>query len=591
MPKRPSRLHWRRRLSQVEGFGTKAEQQIDRNFLGRFNHLLPVRKFVIGWLGLVIVLIVLVLVQVLTLSGYYQVLKTVPGGIYNEGVIGSYTNANPIYATSDSDNTVSSLIFAGLFKTDSSGNLVGDLASGYSMDAAETTYTVHLKPNLKWQDGKLLTAKDVAFTYHLIQNPDAQSPLFSSWQGINVSAPNDSTVVFKLPDRLASFPYNLTTGIVPEHLLQNVPVSDLRSAAFNTTNPIGAGPFAWQGIQIISGDDPQNEQVDIALKPFNGYVDGAPKLDKFEVQIFANQQQLNKAFQNKQLTAMEAVTPPSKQIQNKVGVIKHNFILRAARMVFFKTSTGVLSDSSVRKALVEGSNVPNIINDLGYSTVPVREPLLKGQLAYDPTYLQAGFDPSDANSTLNSDGWTYAKGQQYRSKSNQQLSFTLTASNSAEDQMVTSKLQQDWKKIGVKMNVQSLDPTDFQGALSLHNYDAVLAGISIGVDPDVFVYWDSSQADIRSANRLNLSEYKNATADASLEAGRTRLEPALRVIKYQAFLQAWQQDNPALGLYQPRLLYLTNTKVGGLSNEMLTNPTDRFNNVQNWEIQEAKVTL
>jgi ABC-type transport system substrate-binding protein len=260
-------------------------------------------------------------------------------------------------------------------------------------------------------------------------------------------------------------------------------------------------------------------------------------------------------------------------------------------MVFFKTSSGVLSDSSVRQALVYGANVPNIISNLGYQTVPVREPLLIGQLAYNPTYLQAGYNQVDANNTLNSDGWIYAKGQQYRSKSNQQLSFTLTAENSTENQMVTSKLQKDWKKIGVKMNLQLLDPIDFQDALSLHNYDAVLAGISIGVDPDVFVYWDSSQADIRSANRLNLSEYKNPTADTSLEAGRTRLGPALRVIKYQPFLQAWQQDNPALGLYQPRLLYLTNGKVGGLDNEMLTIPTDRFNNVQNWEIQEAKVTL
>ncbi|HVX56773.1 MAG TPA: hypothetical protein VHA37_03505, partial [Candidatus Saccharimonadales bacterium] len=100
----------------------------------------------------------------------------------------------------------------------------------------------------------------------------------------------------------------------------------------------------------------------------------------------------------------------------------------------------------------------------------------------------------------------------------------------------------------------------------------------------------SSQADVRSANRLNLSEYKNATADEALEAGRTRLDPALRTIKYRPFLQAWQQDAPAVGLYQPRLLYLTNGTVAGLSDAPINTPPDRFINVQNWEIRQARVT-
>ncbi|HSX24012.1 MAG TPA: hypothetical protein VLE74_02825, partial [Candidatus Saccharimonadales bacterium] len=96
--------------------------------------------------------------------------------------------------------------------------------------------------------------------------------------------------------------------------------------------------------------------------------------------------------------------------------------------------------------------------------------------------------------------------------------------------------------------------------------------------------------DVRSSNRLNLSEYKNSAADSALVAGRSRSEPQLRVVKYRPFLQAWQQDYPALGLYQPRFLYLTNGPVAGLSDHAINSPASRFNNVQNWEIHEAKVT-
>jgi peptide/nickel transport system substrate-binding protein len=593
MNNRPLKPAWLKRLRQgqrqVEDIGSQAEESIDKHFFGRIDHLLPIKRFIGVWVGLMVLLLIAVLYETISLSGYFQSLKPVPGGIYSEGLIGSFTNANPIYATSDADETVSNLIFSGLFKTSNDGNLVGNLASGYSVDSTQKIYTVHLKPNLTWQDGKPLTASDVAFTFKTIQNPDAQSPLFSSWQGINVSAPNSQTVVFKLPDVLASFPYELTTGILPEHLLASVAASDLRSAAFNTSKPIGSGPFEWDGIQVENGSNVSGEEVQIALKPFSSYAGGTPKLDQFMVQVYPTQAELVSAFKSKNITAMEAVTPPSAKVQDKSGVIRHNFILRAANMVFFKTSAGVLSDQAVRAALVQGVNVPQIISTLGYKTTEVNEPLLQGQLAYNGAYAQSSYNFTAASQALTKDGWIASAGG-IRYKADKPLSFTLTAEDNYEDQMVTNELKTYWKKLGIQFTVQLLDSADFQSALSYHDYDAVMASIDIGKDPDVFVYWDSSQADVRSASRLNFSEFDNGEADESLEAGRTRLEPALRVIKYQPFLQAWQQQAPALGLYQPRLLYLTHGRVAGLTATTLSTATDRFNNVQNWEIREAKVT-
>jgi peptide/nickel transport system substrate-binding protein len=190
---------------------------------------------------------------------------------------------------------------------------------------------------------------------------------------------------------------------------------------------------------------------------------------------------------------------------------------------------------------------------------------------------------------LTADGWVMGK-DGIRSKAGQQLSFTLSAANNAEYQAVSERLSAMWRKVGAVVSVQLQPPDSFTTVVSEHQYQAVLYGISIGVDPDVFVYWDSSQADIRSTNRLNLSEFKNPVADEALESGRTRLEPALRVIKYQPFLQVWQQQAPALGLYQPRVLYITNSLVAGFTNHTLNASTDRFNDVQNWEVREARVT-
>src|SRR5262249_9759923 len=144
-------------------------------------------------------------VQIRALAGYYQDLQPVPGGLYNEGLVGTFTNANPLYATGEADTTVSHLVFSGLFKYDNSNNLTGDLADSWTVDQTQTHYTVHLKHNLKWQDGQPFTATDVVYTYQTIQNPLAQSPLYSSWQGIKVSQLDKYTVVFTLPDALSAF--------------------------------------------------------------------------------------------------------------------------------------------------------------------------------------------------------------------------------------------------------------------------------------------------------------------------------------------------------------------------------------------------
>jgi peptide/nickel transport system substrate-binding protein len=582
------RKRFRKGQRRVEAIGAQTEQGIETHIFGRFARLRPVRRFVISWLLLVVLLIAAVLSQTVQLSGYFQTYKPVPGGTYTEGVLGRFTTANPLFASSPVDSTVAHLIFNGLFSYDAQNQLVGDLASSYTVDTRGTQYTVHLKHNLSWQDGKPLTSKDVVFTYQSIQNPDVQSPLLSSWQGIVITAPDPNTVIFTLPGVLASFPYNLTTGIVPRHALLSVPPSDLRSADFNTVHPIGSGAFAWNAI-AVDGNNPNTQKEQISLLPFAHYQGGKPKLQSFVVRAYANQEEMIHDLKSKQLTAAEGLNVAPKQLTTDKAIAQHNLVLSAATMVFFKTSNGQLSDPAVRRALVGSTNVPAIVASLHYPTHEVREPLLQSQLAYDRTTAQAAFDLKAAATILDQAGWK-AGPDGLRSKDGKRLSISLTASDTPEYRSVCNLIRQQWRQVGAAVTVRFQDSTNFQTALSTHDYDAVLYGISIGVDPDVYVYWDSSQADIRSANRLNLSEYKNATADAALEAGRTRLDPGLRVIKYKPFLQAWQQDAPAVGLYQPRVLYLTNGAVAGFVDHPINTAADRFYNVQNWQIRQARVT-
>src|SRR5665213_965678 len=234
-----ARRIFRLRRRQIEGLGVQAEKNIDRHFINRLVRLLQVRRFVITWILLLVLIIGSVIIQTDVLSGYYQSLQPVPGGVYTEGILGDFTTANPLFATGQVDGAISKLVFAGLFNYNQSNQLMGDLASSWSVSPSGTVYTVNLKPNLVWQDGQPLTSKDVVFTYQTIQNPNVQSPLNANWQGVTVAAVSPLTVTFTLANPLSSFLNSLTNGIIPEHLLASVPAAELISANFNT-DPVGA---------------------------------------------------------------------------------------------------------------------------------------------------------------------------------------------------------------------------------------------------------------------------------------------------------------------------------------------------------------
>lgn len=593
MINRATKLRFRRRLRmrklQVEEFGQQAEQQLERNFFRRLERLADVRRFVASWLVLLVLLGGCVIAQIQALGAYYKSPQPTPGGTYSEGIIGSFTNANPLYATSPVDITISKLLFAGLFTYDEANNLKGDLAESVTADTRGTTYTVKLKPGLTWHDGKPLTAADVAFTYSLIQNPDAQSSLRVSWQGITVKAVDPLTVTFTLPNLLSSFPYSLTNGIVPKHILEGKSMQSLRTLSFNTSQPVGAGPFTFEALEVSGGAADEREEQ-IALAPFERYNGGKPKLDRFVVHSFRSEERLLAGFHEHVVDSMVGPTKVPADLKDDGSTHVYNFPLTAAVMTFFRTMSDILSDRQVRQALVRATDQQAIIDGLQYPALPVRGPLLQGQVGYNASYAQAGYDLEAARTMLDQQGWkTGSNG--IRHKAGRALALTLYAQDNSEYANVAARLQKQWRKAGVDVHVILQDSRDFQATLSSPTrvYDALLYGISIGKDPDVYVYWDSKSADIRSESRLNFSEYSSAAADAGLQAGRTRLDASLRSVKYQPFLQAWRDDAPAVGLYQPRFLYLTHSKIYGLDERVINAEAERLTNVHNWMVRETDV--
>jgi peptide/nickel transport system substrate-binding protein len=569
--------------------GVRADDQIDRLLIRRFDSLVSVRRFVLLWISLFALLFFCVVVQLRALSPHYQKLVPVAGGMYSEGLIGNFTNANPLYATGSADSAISHLVFSGLFKYDTTNKLTGDLAQGWKVDPSGKIYTVTLKKGLTWHDGAPLTSADVVFTYNTIQKPEAQSSLYTSWQGINVKAKGPNTIIFTLPDPLSAFPYALTNGIVPVHLLNKIPAQRLRSAAFNT-KLVGSGPFMWKFVEVTGTDSAQRQQR-ISLAPFSHYWAGKPKLDGLSILTFNDDQHLVNALKNKQINAISGLETLPDELANDNNIQTYTTPLTSEVMSFFNNSRPLLNDISIRRALVSGVDRRQLVQLLPYTVNPLNGPLLPGQIGYSLAVTQLAYKPSQANNLLDSAGWVRgADGQ--RSKDGKQLILSLSTQDTEIYSRVAKFLQTQWGALGIKVVVHYYSSDDLQSVIiANHDYDILLYGINVGVDPDIFAYWDSSQAGVSSQGHLNLSEYKSTNANQALEAGRTRLDPTVRITKYKAFVTTWVQDAPALALYQPKSLYITRGPVFGYERKSANSTVDRFYNVANWMIRQRHQNL
>lgn len=581
------RRNLRRRQRQAEATTEQFDQHFQRNFIGRFGNLFHVKRFTIGWIALIVLLVIASIFQNLNLDTLYQVERPAYGGVYNEGIIGTYSTSNPVYATGAVDLSVARLLYDGLFTYDNQNKLVGDLAQGYTISENDKIYTVKLKPNLTWQDGAKLTADDVVYTFHLIQNPDVHSPYQPSWQGITIEKVDNLTIRFTLASALSAFPHSLTMGILPEHILSRIPVSELRASKFNTTEPVGSGAFTWDGLQLggISGSGKATALI--ALKANTRYHAGRPHLNSFIFHTYESEDDLKNAFQKREVNAMAGLKNKPDIAKGNQSITTYTFPTSAAVMVFFKTTSGGLTDKTVRQALVYGTSRAEIIKELEDSYTLVRGPILKSQFAYDAQYAQPLYDIVKAQALLDQAGWV--KGSDgIRAKDGVKLSFRLYAEDTADNRIITDALTRQYQQLGVQLITELQQPIDLQTTLELHLYDMLVRGISIGPDPDVFAYWDSSQADPRT-NHLNFSEYKSSVADTAIEAGRTRSDQTIRAIKYKPFLKAWQEDAPAVGLYAPNIYYYSRGQVQGLVEHTLNTDVDRYNSVADWSIHTARV--
>lgn len=352
-------------------------------------------------------------------------------------------------------------------------------------------------------------------------------------------------------------------GIVPRHLLESVDPSELRTADFNQ-HPIGTGPFEIKTFAPSAGT------IELEANPH--YYLGKPQLDEFDFKFFKSPAQALTAYAQHQVTSPGRILPSdASAAARQPSLTRYDFTLPEMQTLFFNNNDTVLSNKQLRGILSRSLNRDAILQRAtGGQGVIVTQPLLPGQLGYTNQYQPAPLGQSAARSALAAGGF-------------HDLHLKLVTLNSPELTAAAAEIKRQYAALGIKIDITSVGRDQLeQTYMRPRNFQMLLYGINVGADPDVYAYWHSSQA---SDPGVNLSQYDSADADRSLEAGRIKTDPLVRLGKYHSFLQTWDADSPAAVLYQTGYVYSASEDAGGIQARRLITPADRFYSVERWTVR------
>jgi peptide/nickel transport system substrate-binding protein len=491
------------------------------------------------------------------------------GGSLREGEVGSPQFINPLLAISDADRDLSSLVYAGLMGLSGRGELVPLLAQSYAVSDDRKTYTFVLRKDAVFSDGTPVTAGDVAFTVGKAQNAALKSPRYADWSGVGVTAVDQRTVTFTLTKPYAPFLGLTTMGILPARLWQNVSNEEFPFSGLET-NPVGAGPFKVSNVSRDASG--LIKSVLVVENPLS--VLGRPYLDSIRFDFFSRSEDL--------VSALLGGSVESAYDVPREGALTAPYA-RVFGVFFNPSENQVFARSEVRKALSLAIDRPAIIEGVlgGYATA-IMGPVPPGENVKQVTIPESQ-SLTAAAAVLRAGGWTYDGGMRVwkNALGKQTLDrITIRTSNVPELKNVASAVKADWEQFGIPVDVELYEPGDLsQNVIRPRKYEALLYGMVIGRDQDLYAFWDSQE---RNDPGLNIAQYANKTVDGLLEDARGSADEVLRAADLQKIEDAIAADYPAAFIYSPDFTYVVPDDLHGVSLPQIITPADRFTTVASW---------
>lgn len=503
------------------------------------------------------------------------------GGVYVEGVAGVPQFLNPLLATTNVDQDVARLAFAGLTRFDRQGKIVPDLALNFHIDPDGKTWTFEIRPDAYWHDGKAVTADDIVYTVGLVQDRAYAGPFGEAFRGVTVERVSDRTVRFVLPEVFGRFAESTTLPVLPAHVLGNVKYADLAKQPFNL-RPIGSGPFRVTEVDarqvVLVRHDRFHRTQPARSRPY---------LDKVILRSYRDSSEALVALARNEidgtggLNSVDAERARTLKNVDLYSLPTNDF---TAAFMNMRGDKPYFRDRTVRQAVATAIDRGRVLQVAADGRGRVADEFVPStSWAYAREIQRYAYSPAAARTLLDDGGWRDSDGDGVRDKDGVALRFTVTTSDEPARIAAAQQVAGDLTAIGMSVTVRTVAFAELVDKVARErSFDMLVVGITTGADPDPYAFFHSSQ--VRDPG-FNFSGYSTLPMDRNLETARRTYEQEKRRELYAAVFQQIASEVPVVFLYFADYLYAQRRSVNGLKIAPVSDPTARFWDIEDWYIK------
>jgi peptide/nickel transport system substrate-binding protein len=491
---------------------------------------------------------------------------------------------NPILVTDQTSNLALAEIFEGLVRTNPETTLPEPvLAERWEWSDDGKACTFQLRRDVTWHDGVPFSAADVVFTFDAVFDEavpnSARFTLTVAGERIGVTALDDYTVRFTLPERFAPFLAAVEVPIVPKHVLGPA----LADGSFThrwgiDTDPadlVGTGPFRMR--RYVPAQLIEYERNPTYWR-FDGEGRRLPYLDGRVTLVVPEQNAISLRFLSGQTHYYNPRPEEIAHLQDRaaelgiqvreIGSDPGNLFVAFNRNPahYTRDDGGVdprlawFTDKQFLRALAHAVDKRGMVETIfyGFGTPAVAYISEENRLFHNPRITDYAYDLALAGKMLEEAGYRDRDGDGWREDaSGNRVEFNLStnAGNLLRERMC-SILREDWTQLGLKVNYR---PQTFQSLVERLNatfdWDAILIGFTGSIEPN------NGANFLRSSGNLHLWNPRQKTPatpweaeiDRLLSAGAAELDLEKRALPYQRIQEILHDELPFLETVRQRI--------------------------------------
>lgn len=456
---------------------------------------------------------------------------------------------------------VGALIYDALVRKDEHYLLQPSLAVSWERPDA-LSWVFHLRPGVRFHDGKALTARDVAWSLRSMVDGTLITPKggsFAAVTAIEVRDPLTVTVHTSRPE--ASLLFNLSDGLFG--------VVEEGAGRDEGLHPVGTGPFRF--VSAV-----QDKEVVLERNPRCWA--GAPKLERVRFAVVPDT--ITAALEMKKGSAdaeSNVLTPDMVHALRSVASVKvEEGIGSAVFYLNFNAADPALRDTRVRQAVAYAIDRRAMIASLWRGGAQQAATLLPPGhwAAASAGELQGySYDPEHAKALLRSAG-------KIPDASGVRLHLTLKTSTDESTRLAAQAMQGQMRAAGIALTLRPAEFGTFyaditKGAFQLY----LLRWIGSNEDPDILRYTAASTSfPPKGGNR---GRFSDALVDALLAQAAAAMDEPSRRQAYVAVQKLLSGDLPSLPLWYPDNVVIHSARLRGVA----TNPGGTFDFLRTAELQ------